>query len=160
MTVPRRLVPIPDALIQKKHFEPLDTDLLDEFGGGCVTTRLYWGTPVTIAAVLADDLSQEQLRRLADAHFALTVGQLQRFENPLHGTVVPKSSVGQLWLIFERGCDERRLADARALKRREFTKVLLPWVLDFQNRRVHFHKGLPFMRFPGRRFVRRLLQNV
>lgn len=160
MTIPQRLVPIADALIQKKRFEPLETDLLNDYGGGCVATRLYWGTPVTIAAVLADDLAQEQLRHLADAHYALTVDQLRRFENPLHGGVVPKSSVGQLWLVFDRGCDEERLADARELKRKELTKVLLPWVLDVQNRQVHFHKGLPFMRFPGRRFLRRLLQNV
>ena len=161
MTVPQRLVPISDALIQKKHFEPLETDLLDDCGGGCVATRLYWGTPVTIAVVLADDLAQEQLRQLADAHYALTVGQLRRFENPLPGKVVfPKSSVGQLWLVFDRGCDEGRLADARALKRNEVTKTLLPWVLDLQKRQVHFHKGLPFMRFPGRRFLRQLLLDV
>ena len=160
MTVPQRLVPISDALIQKKSFEPFETDLLDDYGGGFVVTRLYWGTPVTIAAVLADDLTQDQLRQLADAHYALTVGQLQRFENPLHGTVVPKSSVGQLWLVFSRICDEGRLADARALKRRKLTTVLLPWVLDLPNRQVHFHKGLPFMRFPGRRFLQGLLRSL
>ena len=158
MTVPHRLVPISDALSQKKRFEPLETDLLDGCGGGCVVTRLYWGTPVTIAVVLADDLAQEQLRQLADALYALTVDQLGRFENPLHTTVLPKRSVGQLWLVFGRGCDEGRLADARALKRNQVTKTLLPWVLDLQNRQVHFHKGLPFMRFPGRRILRRLLQ--
>ncbi len=160
MTVPQRLVRISDALIQKKRFEPFETNLLDDCGGGCVVTRLYWGAPVTIAAILADDLTQEQLRRLADAHYALTVDQLRRFENPLHGTVVPKNSVGQLWLVFDRGCDEERLADVRALKRNELFTVLLPWVLDPWNRQVHFHKGLPFMRFPGRRFLRRLLQDV
>ena len=115
MTVPQRLVPISDALIQEKYFEPLETDLFDDCGGGFVATRLYWGTPVTIAVVLADDLAREQLRQLADAHYALTLGQLQRFENPLRGKVLlPKSSVGQLWLVFERGCDEGRWADARA----------------------------------------------
>ncbi len=159
MTVSQRLVPISDALIQRKHFEALEADLLDDCGGGCVVTRLYWGTPVTIAVVLADDLAQEQLRNLADAHFALTVDQLRRFENPLRGKVVlPKSAVGQLWLVFDRGCDEGRLADVRTLKRKEFMSVMLPWVLDLQNRKVHFHKGLPFMRFPGRRFLRQLLQ--
>ena len=159
MTVPQRLVPISDALIQEKHFEPLETDLFDDCACGFVATRLYWGTPVTIAVVLADDLAQEQLRQLADAHYALTLGQLQRFENPLRGKVLlPKSSVGQLWLVFDRGCDEERLAGARALKRKELTRVMLPWVFDLQNRQVHFHKGLPFMRFPGRRFVRRLLR--
>ena len=63
-------------------------------------------------------------------------------------------------LVFDRGCNEERLADVRELKRRELTTVLLPWVLDIQNRQFHFHKGLPFMRFPGRRFMRRLLQNI
>ncbi len=159
MPVPQRLVPISDALIQKKGFEPLDTDLLDDFGGGCVASRLYWGTPVTIAVVLADDLAPEQLRNLAEAHYALILGQVRRFENPLRRKALPpKSSIGQLWLVFDRGCDQGQLADARTLKRTELMSVMLPWVLDLQNRQVHFHRGLPFMRFPGRRFLRRLLQ--
>lgn len=160
MTVPQRLVPIYDALIHKKRFEPFETDLLDDCGGGCVVTRLYWGAPVTIAVVLADDLTQEQLRKLADAHYALTVAQLERFESPLLGNRVPKNSVGQLWLVFVRGCDEQRLAAARALKCNRITRVLLPWVFDLLSRRMHFHKGVPCMRFPGRRFVRGLVEIV
>ncbi len=69
-----------------------------------MATRLYWGTPVTIAAVLADDLAQEQFRQLADAHYAVVPenviqSETDRSNGELAGHVPPTiASVRGTWV--------------------------------------------------------------
>lgn len=147
-----------DRLIAVRKFEPLESEFLERIPGGFLVSRIYAGAPVTIAGLLADRLSPEEMEALAADFDRLSVAQLPRFENMLLLHI--DNCVGQIWFFFRSGCPQKKLDHIRGLKRQCFNTALLPWVFDLAAAEVHFHKGLPWMRWPGRGFTRALARDL
>jgi len=142
------------ALVRYKGFAPLDISesppSLQDASFALVAH--YFGVPVVVVALAADQLSLADLERAAQDYWLL-LRDARRRAPPGPGGV--RQITGQLWLFHSDRCPPGRLAAVRRLKRLRLVPpvYLLPWVFDLREGRVQRHRGLPFMRWPGIEFL-------